>query len=160
MAAELKSALVRAPRRTWSVEERRRIVDEALSPGASVARVARRHGLNANLVFNWIRRSREGWLDRRRGSRTGGPGVTLLADDAAPAFVPVQILEARSDAVASPAPSLPAPTAALPKPDCEDRKSDRRGAMEISLPNGVRVSLDSDVDARALRRVLSALGDL
>lgn len=125
MVAELKSALVRAPRRTWSIEERRRIVDEALSAGASVARVARRHGLNANLVFKWIGRSREGWLDRRRGPRKGGPGVTLLADDAAPAFVPVQILEARSDAVAS-----PAPTAALPKPDCEDRKSGRRGAME------------------------------
>ena len=54
MAAKLKSALLRAPRRTWSVEERRRIVDEALSAGASVARVARRHGLNANLVFKWI----------------------------------------------------------------------------------------------------------
>jgi transposase-like protein len=60
MAAKLKSALLRAPRRTWSVEERRRIVDEALSAGESVARVARRHGLNANLVFKWIGRSREG----------------------------------------------------------------------------------------------------
>jgi transposase len=125
MVAELKSALVRAPRRTWSIEERRRNVDEALSAGASVARVARRHGLNANLVFKWIGRSRKGWLDRRRGPRKGGPGVTLLADDAAPAFVPVQILEARSGAVAS-----PAPMAALPKPDCEDRKSGRRGATE------------------------------
>jgi transposase len=32
--------------------------------------------------------------------------------------------------------------------------------MEISLPNGARVSLDADVDAEALPRVLSALGDL
>lgn len=53
-------------RRSWSLEERRRIVGEALAPGASVAAVARRHGLNANLVFKWIRRAREGWLDRRR----------------------------------------------------------------------------------------------
>ena len=52
-------------RRTKSLEERKRIVVEALVPGASFAAVARRHGLNANLVFKWIRRSREGWRDRR-----------------------------------------------------------------------------------------------
>jgi len=31
-----------------------------LEPGASVARVARAHGLNANVVFNWRRLYREG----------------------------------------------------------------------------------------------------
>jgi hypothetical protein len=40
------------------------------------------------------------------------------------------------------------------------RKSVRRGAMEVSLPNGARLSLDADVDTDALRRVLSVLGDL
>ena len=30
--------------------------------------------------------------------------------------------------------------------------------MEISLPNGAKASLDAEVDAEALRRVLSALG--
>ena len=30
--------------------------------------------------------------------------------------------------------------------------------MEISLPNGAKVPLDAEVDAEALRRVLSALG--
>ena len=29
--------------------------------------------------------------------------------------------------------------------------------MEIALPNGVRLSLDSDIDFEALRRILSAL---
>ena len=53
-------------RRTRSLDERKRIVEEALTPGVSVAAVARRHGLNANLVFKWIRCSREGWLYRRR----------------------------------------------------------------------------------------------
>jgi transposase-like protein len=47
-------------RRTRSLDERKRIVEEALAPGVSVAAVARRHGLSANLVFKWIRRSREG----------------------------------------------------------------------------------------------------
>ena len=44
-------------RRSWSLEERQRIVEEALAPGVSVAAVARQHGLNANLVFKWIRRA-------------------------------------------------------------------------------------------------------
>lgn len=159
MAAESKSTLdVGAQRRTRSAQERQQIVDEALAPGSSVAEVARRHGVNANLVFKWIRRSREGWLDRRLRPRKDALGAPLLADAAAPAFVPVQILEARSDAVALVAPTVMTPVAA--KPYREARKSARRGAMEISLPNGARVSLDADVDAEALRRVLSALDDL
>ena len=39
-------------RRTWSPEDKQRIVEEAIRPGASVAEIARRHGLNANLVFD------------------------------------------------------------------------------------------------------------
>ena len=40
---------------TWSPEDKQRIVEEAIRPGASVAEIARRHGLNANLVFAWRR---------------------------------------------------------------------------------------------------------
>ena len=42
-------------RRSWSVEKKRRIVDESLEDGASIAEVARRHGLNANQLFTWRR---------------------------------------------------------------------------------------------------------
>ncbi len=42
-------------RRTWSKDEKRRIVAESRAPGASVAIVARRHGINANLLFTWRR---------------------------------------------------------------------------------------------------------
>jgi transposase len=42
-------------RRVWSAEEKLRIADEAIVPGASVAEIARRHGVNANLVFTWRR---------------------------------------------------------------------------------------------------------
>jgi transposase len=38
------------------------IVEQALAPGASVARVARAHGLNANVVFHWRSLYREGRL--------------------------------------------------------------------------------------------------
>ncbi len=140
----------RERRRTRSLTERKQIVEEALAPGASVAAVARRHGLNGNLIFKWIRRSREGWLDRRRGPARESPEAVAAPELTGPAFVPVKLLELDA---------RPAPLAdALAKPAREVRRSARRGAMEISLPNGAKVSLDADVDAEALRRVLSALG--
>jgi transposase len=42
-------------RRSWSMDEKRRMVAETLEPGASVAKVAHRHGVNANLLFTWRR---------------------------------------------------------------------------------------------------------
>lgn len=42
-------------RRFWSDGEKRRIVVQALVPGASVSQVARRYDVNANLVFTWMR---------------------------------------------------------------------------------------------------------
>jgi transposase len=42
-------------RRYWPAEEKRKIVAESLAPGASMAEVARRHGVNPNLLFTWRR---------------------------------------------------------------------------------------------------------
>jgi transposase len=42
-------------RRSWSLEEKRRIVAETSAPGASVSVVARRYDLNANMLFTWRR---------------------------------------------------------------------------------------------------------
>jgi transposase len=53
----------REARRRRSVEEKRRIVEETLEAGASVARVVRRHAVNANQVFYWRKKYREGRLD-------------------------------------------------------------------------------------------------
>ena len=47
------SALESSPRRSRA--ERLRVVEETLEPGASVARVARKYGVNANQVFQWGR---------------------------------------------------------------------------------------------------------
>src|SRR5260370_37425433 len=49
-------------KRRRTVRERREIVEETLLPGASVSRVARRHDVNANQVFYWRKRYREGQL--------------------------------------------------------------------------------------------------
>jgi len=60
-------------RRTWSVEDKARIVAESVTSGESVCAVARRHGLSPQQLFGWRRQSR------------------LLAE--APLFVPA-VLEA------------------------------------------------------------------
>ena len=138
-------------RRTRGLDERKRIVEEALAPGVSVAAVARRHGLNANLIFKWIRRSREGWRDRRREPAKEKPVVAAPPEMGGSAFVPVKLLELDP-------PSAPPPSDVVAKRARQTRRGARRGAMEISLPNGAKVSLDAEVDAEALRRVLSALG--
>lgn len=52
-----------AKRRHRSKLERRQIVEETLVPGASVAVIARNHGVNANQVFLWRKMYREGQLD-------------------------------------------------------------------------------------------------
>ena len=125
-------------RRTWSTQERQRIVDAALAPGASVAEAARLNGLNANLVFKWIRRSREGWLDRRRGPRAALQKRAVVIVDETPAFVPVQIFEAPKTAAVLPAPVEVArnpPAWAAVKP----RAYDARGPAPSSTAGGLRV---------------------
>src|SRR4051794_40962664 len=50
------------PRRQYPLELKRRVVEETFAPGASVSVVARRHDLNANLVFEWRKQYRQGRL--------------------------------------------------------------------------------------------------
>jgi transposase len=71
--------------RPWSEEEKRRIVAETLQPGASVSVVARRHDLNANMLFTW-----------RRSLGAAGSG----ASEGAMTLVPAAI-------TAEPTPALP-----------------------------------------------------
>jgi transposase-like protein len=47
---------VNSKRRRYDVDFKRQVVAEALQPGVSAASVARRHGLNDNLLFNWKRK--------------------------------------------------------------------------------------------------------
>ncbi len=64
-----------ARRRHRTVEEKRRIVQESLKPGASVALVARRFDVNANQIFTWRRQLRGGKLT---GKREGSSESQLL----------------------------------------------------------------------------------
>ena len=56
-------------RQRRSVEEKRRIVEETLEAGASVARVARRHAVNANQVFYWRKKYQEGRLGKNQSNK-------------------------------------------------------------------------------------------
>ena len=67
-----KAATVTSQRQRRSIAEKRRIVEETLAPGASVARVARAHGINASQVFGWRRLYLAGRLGEQK------PGIKLL----------------------------------------------------------------------------------
>ena len=71
------------PRKQRSVAEKRRIVEETLAAGASVARVARANGVNANQVFQWRRLYQAGRLGGTPGTIKLLP-VTVAASSRAP----------------------------------------------------------------------------
>lgn len=140
----------RRTRRSWSEEEKRRIVEETLLPGASVATVAQRHALNANLLFSW----------RRQTARDGGTSRSVTP---APAeFVPIGVFDCAADG--GPAivavPAADPPRVARSRPAGRAPKLDERpGVIEIDLADGARVRVDAFVNERALRRVLRTLKD-
>lgn len=150
-------------RRSWSLEQRQRIVAEALAPHASVAEVARRHGRTVNLIFKWLQRAEEGWPDRRRALAVPSKPMT---------FVPVEVTtQTGGKGTARPAHELtidhavPVRTQNPPpkpsrKPLREVKVLSPHGVIEISLPNGARISVDADVDEAALGLVLSAMKEL
>lgn len=45
-------------KRFWSDDEKRSICAQTTVPGVSVAQVARRYAMNANLIHNWLKDSR------------------------------------------------------------------------------------------------------
>ena len=123
-----------ARRKRWPDEMKRRIVAETLEPGASVSVVARRHDVNANQVFTWRRRHRDG---------------LPAGDGEATAMIPVRITPARtvSRSTRPSAAPVPAPVSAPV----------RSGVVEIELRGGVKVRIKGAVDGVALREVLSLL---
>src|SRR5688572_23818324 len=64
--------------RRWDAEEKRSICRQTRAPGVSVAQVARRHALNANLIFKWLKDPRFAPAD---------------AVEQKPVFLPVEVHE-------------------------------------------------------------------
>jgi len=117
-----------AARRRWAVEEKRRIVEETLATGGSVARVARTHGVNANQVFQWRRQYRRGLL-----SAGNTETVSLL---------PVRVTEALAGEAG--------------RSSGEQGCGATSGMIQVELPKG-QVRITGSVDAGSLRAVIECL---
>ena len=116
--------------------EKRRIVEETLEPDASVARVARAHGVNANQVFHWRRQYRQGLLGE-------GDAETVK-------LLPVHV----SEALARKTNRQVRRQAAQATGD--GSRSKLSGAIQVELPKG-ELRITGCVDAEALRTVLEYL---
>jgi transposase len=129
MRVEVLGGLER--RRRWSQDDKARIVEETLAPGAKVTEVARRNGVAASVVFTW-----------RRQARTVAQVETR--------FAPVQIAAAEAIEEAS---------KLLPADDSRVRSVAAAGIglIEIDLGNRRRIRVDAHVDPEALARVLDVL---
>ena len=150
-------------RRSWTTEEKWRLVEEARLPGNAVAEMARRRGVNNNQLFGWIRAAEAGKLGPRPASLALLPEASSQNE-----FIPIGVFGTCNDE--GPAITMPAlrpldttPAESLPQPRAERSTrtpmlEERPGVIEIDLPGGARVRVDAFVNERALRRVLSALG--
>jgi transposase len=125
--ADKSESLGAAPRQRRSIAEKRRIVEETLVEDASVARVARAHGINANQVFGWRRLYQAGRLGERKSA------MKLL---------PVRVNE-----------SVPEP---LPVRGSADFPKAQPGTIHIELRQA-QVRIEGNADAALVRVLLECL---
>ena len=118
-------------RRSYTPEEKVRLLSEAAAPGARVSEVARRHGVCASLLHRW-RRQAEGRPVRKMPRRSVRPA----------AFVPL-LLETGSPA--GPPASAPATIGTA------------EAVIEVVLRNGRVLRVDAGVNAAAVARLAAAL---
>jgi transposase len=122
-------------RRRWSMDDKARIVEETLTPGAVVSEIARRHGLTPQQVFGW-----------RRAARRPVEGGD---DTGSPRFVPAVVDEAK------PAPA-PEPDRRQRRPRRSSRTGDDAGLIELEI-GGVTVRVGRGADARTITAVIQAV---
>ena len=111
-----------------SKQERRRIVEETLKPGASVALVARQNSVNANQVFKWRTQYRKGRLEV----------------ESATTLVPVKV----ADAVQPLQPALR---------KSKKSTTTKFGIIDIDLGHA-RIRIEGTADPECVRAVLEGLG--
>jgi transposase len=121
-------------RQRGSIAEKRRIVELAMLPGASVADVARQHGVNANMVHYWRHLYRQGRLGEKRAASVRLLPVSVSESAVGPA------LQSASKA-SSASTVLPVTTA---------------GVIYLEFPK-VHLRIESGADAGLVRVVLESL---
>lgn len=119
-------------RRFWSDDEKRMICAQTRVAGVSVACVARRYGVNANLVFRWLKEP--------AFQVEAGASDEMM-------FLPVEI---SNDA----APVLPAVPISAP---VQISGGASVGRIEIELCGGHRLTVEGGFDGDALARLLRGL---
>jgi transposase len=124
-------------RRRWAVEEKRRIVEETLRPGASIAHVARAHCVNANQVHLWRRQYEHG---RLAGAGTGA------------ALLPVRVIEDEQRVAMA---GISSGQAAVPAP-VRPQRGRLAGVIQIEVARG-RLRVEGHADPAALRVALECL---
>jgi transposase len=130
MGDERETGAPRPVRRWRTVSEKRRIAELTLEAGASVALVARAHGVNANQVFKWRRALTRGEL-----SETSTPSTLLL---------PV-VVASPSEAVRG-AGEGEAQQGSAPS-----------GSIHIEFPGKAMLSVERGADPSLLRSILESL---
>jgi transposase len=123
---------ITAKKQRRSIAEKRRIVEETLAEGNSVARVARAHGVNANQVFQW-----------RRLYRAGRLGGTPSATSSAIKLLPVMV-----EASASTVPEV------VPASGVSSASSS--GTIHIKLGHA-QIRIEGNADPALLRTLLESL---
>jgi transposase len=129
--SELASGVQRQRR---SIAEKRRIVEETLVEGASVARIARAHGVNSNQLFGWRRLYLSGRLGEQK------PTMKLL-----PVRVSESLPPATTHATGADSGSI---EVANPKPI--------PGRIHIELQQA-QISIEGDADPGLVRVLLKCL---
>lgn len=124
-------------RRTWSEQEKAALLAEVDAEGGKVRLVARRHQMSESLLYN-LRLAR-----KAAAMAIGAP------EDVE--FVPVGVINGATG-------HRPAMLAAPdPEPSQQPSSERKAGTIEITLPNGTRVCVDTSVNEKALSRVLRAM---
>jgi transposase len=147
----------------WAIAQKCRIVEETFVPGASVAMTARRNNVNANQVFGWRKKYRQGTLlDRKAFARTALPAPDP-ATSAGQALLRIGVVN--HDGGICPLP-MAAGHSAPPSREADNvtgLPESRRsvpGLIEIELRGGIKLRVDAGIDEAALRRVLAVLKDV
>jgi transposase len=126
--SEEKKPGSRKGRPNYDPELRERLAAAACEPGVSVAKLAREHGINANMLFTWRRR----YLAQQQVESAGLIPVAVVND------TPADVVT--SSPVGPEGAKLVAPA----------------GTIEIRIGRAV-VMVDGSVDANTLRIVLGSL---
>jgi len=119
--------MARRTKRLWTVEEKRSICLQTTAAGVSVAQVARRYALNANLIFKWLRDPRF------------APDPDAIPTEGS-LFLPVEVERPVGEDAAA--------WGAARDPGC---------TIEIDLAGGHRMRINGRYDPEALARLIRGL---